>query len=48
MKDDPLSSQQVERVPRPMVERYVRLLEAVEVPPRIKMHGDITVEGNHR
>ena len=48
MKDAPLSSQQAGGISRPMVERYVRRLEAGEVPPRINVDGDIIVEGNHR
>ena len=47
MKDAPLSSQQANGVSRPMVERYVRMLEAGETPPPIKVDGNIIVDGNH-
>lgn len=36
------------KVSLPVVEAYVRKLEAGQVPPEIKMDGSVIVEGNHR
>jgi hypothetical protein len=35
-------------VSMPMIERYVRMLEAGEVPPAIQVDGNVIVNGNHR
>ena len=48
MRDAPLVSQQSGGVSLPVIERYVRLLEAGKVPPPIKVDGNIIVDGNHR
>lgn len=48
MRDAPLSSQQAGGISRPVVERYVRRLEAGDVAPPIKVDGGIIVDGNHR
>ena len=36
------------KVSLPIVERYVRRLEAGDLPPAIKVDGNVIVEGNHR
>jgi hypothetical protein len=36
------------KVSLPVVEAYVRKLEAGQVPPDIKVDGGVMVEGNHR
>lgn len=50
MKDAPYKSQQIGGISRPLVEEYVRKLEAGEVPPPIKVDQScgIIVDGNHR
>ncbi len=47
MQGAPLRTQQG-RVSLPAVQRYVDRLRAGEVPPAIKVDGDIIVDGNHR
>jgi RHS repeat-associated protein len=44
----PLNSQQGGGISRPMVERYVTMLELGGVPPPIKVDGNMIVDGNHR
>lgn len=48
MKDAPLQSQQAGGVSLPTVQRYVDKLLAGEVPPAIKVDGNMIVDGNHR
>ena len=47
MKDAPLKSQQAGGVSLPRVQRYVDKLLAGEVPPAIKVDGNMIVDGNH-
>lgn len=47
LKDSPMQSTQG-AVSRPVVERYVRMLEAGQEPPPISVDGNIVVDGNHR
>ena len=44
----PLSSQQSGGISLPKVERFVRRIEAGEIPPPIKVDKGIIVDGNHR
>jgi RHS repeat-associated protein len=46
--DAPYQSQQSGGVSLPMVQRYVDKLLAGDVPPAVKVDGNILVDGNHR
>ena len=48
MKDAPLKSQQAGGVSFRLVQKYVDRLLDNEVPPAIKVDGQIIVDGNHR
>ena len=48
MRDAPLLSQQAGGISLPRVQQYLDRLLAGELPPAIKVDGNMIVEGNHR